>query len=156
MPSVTLVLDQGTGKLAGLSDADQRGWSRFLRRISELAGSCITFEWREPRSGRYHRYVFAQLSAVFGAQERFTDLEQFMVWTKTGAGFCEFLPHPERGLIAVPKSISYAKLDQAEFRPIADAMFEFLRSEHARRTLWPHLDDEQSFEMVSTILEEFA
>lgn len=155
MPSVTLVQDPVTGKLAGLTDADQRGWGRFLSKIRGLGRSCITFEWREPRSGPYHRWCFAQWSAVFNSQDRFTDFDEFLCWLKCGAGHCEFLPHPSRGLIAVPKSINFASLDQGEFRPVAESMFDFLRSQHARETMWPHLPDAESAEMVHVILEGF-
>lgn len=156
MPVVTLVIDPATGKLAGLAEKDQRGWGRFVAKVKTLGRSCITFEWREPRSGPYHRWAFAQWNAVFGAQERFDDFDEFLCWVKTGAGHCTFLPHPQRGLIAVPKSINFASLDQAEFREVADTMFDFLRSDHARQTLWPHLDEAASWEMVEAILEDFA
>lgn len=154
MPTVTLI--QGDdGRLVGMTDADQRGWGRFLKRVKSLAGSCITFEWREPRSGPFHRWVFVQLSTIFDSQERFSDFDQFRHWVSCGAGHCDFLPHPQKGLIAIPKSIAYAKLDQAEFEPIANSMFEFLRSEHARQTLWPHLSNEDSFDMICTVMEQF-
>ena len=58
-------------------------------------------------------------------------------------------------MVAVPKSIAYEKLDQAEFEPIHDALFAFARSDHARFFLWGHLTDEQSTEMVDTVLREF-
>lgn len=155
MPTITLVADPATGKLAGLTEADQRGWSRFVRRMRELAGSCITFEWREPRSGPAHRRFFAMVHAAFDAQERFDDVEQFRAWLQTGAGFAEFLPHPTQGMIAVPKSIAFARLDQAEFQDVADKVWSFYRSQHARALLYPHLSDDASWEMVESILESF-
>lgn len=155
MPTVTLVFDDSTGKLAGLTDKDHKGWGRFLAKIRALGRSCITFEWREPRSGAYHRWAFAQWSTVFGSQERFDDFDEFLCWLKVGAGHCEFLPHPSRGLIAVPKSINFASLDQGEFRAVSDGMFDFLRSAHARETMWPHLSNWDSSEMIQTLLAEF-
>ena len=155
MPTITLVRSDEDGRLAGLSEKDRRAWARFLKRVRDLGRSCITFEWREPRSGPYHRFCFAAWNKVFEAQERFEDFEAFFCWVKVGGGHCEFLPHPEKGLIAVPKSIAWAKLDEMEFRPIADSMFAFLRSEHARRTIWPHLTETESWEMIETILEGF-
>lgn len=155
MPAVTLVLDRQTGKLTGATEQDQRGWARFLRRVQDLADSCITFEWREPRSGPAHRRFFGMVHAAFDAQERFDDVEQFRVWLQVGAGYCTFYPHPERGVIAVPQSIAYANLDQVEFEAVARKVWAFFESEHARRTLWPHLSNEQSAEMAWTILESF-
>lgn len=153
MPTVTLVL-QGE-KLVGASDRDDRAYQRFIARIKALADSCITFSWREPRSGPFHRWFFAQMNRVLEAQDRFEDMEAFMCWAKTGAGYCEFLPHPKHGLIAVPKSIAFDKLDQIEFDPIARAILGFLRSDHARETLWPHLGAARAMEMVDVLLEGF-
>lgn len=154
MPVVTLIRGDD-GKLAGLTEKDQRGFARFMKRVLSLGLSCITFEWREPRSGPAHRRYFGMVNAAFEAQERFDDAEQFRVWLQIGAGFCEFLPHPERGLIAIPRSIAFAKLDEVEFREVADAVWTFYRSEHARQLLYPHLDEAQSFDMVCSVLEEF-
>lgn len=155
MPAVTLVIDRDTGKLEGMTEKDRKGWGRFLNKVKSLADSCITFEWREPRSGPYHRRFFAILGDAFDAQERFDDAEQFRAWLQVGAGFADFLPHPTQGLIAVPKSIAYAKLEQAEFEEVANRVWSFYRSEHARQTLYPHLSDAQSWEMIETILMRF-
>lgn len=155
MPTVTLVKADDDGRLVGLSEKDQRAWARFLKRVRDLGRSCITFEWREPRSGPFHRRFFAMLKAAFDAQERFGDIDDFRAWLQIGAGFCDFLPHPERGLIAIPKSIKYASLEEMEFREVARKVWMFYRSEHARQIMWPHLTEDQSFEMVETILGEF-
>lgn len=155
MPAVTLVLDRTTGKLAGATEQDQRGWARFLRRVQELADSCITFEWREPRSGPFHRRFFAMVNTAFEAQERFEDQEQFRIWLQVGAGFCDFFPHPEKGAIAVPRSIAYAKLEQGEFQELARKVWAFYTGEHARQTLYPHLSGLASYDMVWAILGQF-
>ena len=154
MPTVTLI--QGDdGRLVGLTDRDQRAFMRFVKRIKNLVGSCITFEWREPRSGPYHRRFFAILGAAFEAQERFEDVEQFRMWLTTGAGFCDFLPHPTQGVVAIPKSIAYASLDETEFREVAGKIWAFYHSQHAREILYPHLSESESYEMVMTVLEQF-
>lgn len=155
MPAVTLVIDRDTGKLEGMTEKDRKGWGRFLNKVKSLADSCITFEWREPRSGPYHRFCFAAWSKVFDAQERFDDFDEFVCWVKVGGGHCHFIPHAERGLVAIPKSINWASLDEVEFRNVANGMFDFLRSEHARRTMWPHLCEGDSFEMVEIALQGF-
>lgn len=154
MPVITLIRGDD-GNLCGLSDRDQRGWVRFLRRIKDLAGSCITFEWREPRSGPFHRRFFKMVTTTFEAQERFEDIDQFRSWLTVGAGFADFLPHPTRGEVAIPKSIAYANLDEIEFREIAEKVWAFYRSDHARQLLYPHLSDLDSYDMVWAILEQF-
>lgn len=154
MPVVTLIQDEA-GRLVGLTDSDERAYQRFIRKIKSLAQSCITFEWREPRSGKFHRRFFKMVKTAFDAQERFDDIEQFRMWLQVGAGFADFLPHPEKGVVAIPKSIKYASLDQIEFEAVASRVWAFYRSEHARQTMWPHLSEAASWEMVETILLEF-
>lgn len=154
MPTVTLVRGQD-GRLAGLADKDDRGWRRFCAKIKALGESCITFTWREPRSGPFHRRFFAMVNAAFDAQERFDDPEQFRLWLTVGAGFCDFLPHKDRGVVAIPKSIAFDKLEQAEFQEVADAVWQFYRSAHAREILYPHLSADASFEMAWSVLEAF-
>ena len=154
MPTVTLVRGQD-GRLAGLTDKDDRGWRRFYAKIKALGESCITFTWREPRSGPFHRRFFATVNAAFEAQERFDDPEQFRYWLQIGAGLCDYLPHPTQGVVAVPRSIAYDRMDQGKFQEVADAVWRFYRSAHAREILYPHLADAASAEMAWSVLEAF-
>lgn len=155
MPTVTLI-STPDGKLAGLTPKDDSSYQRFIGRIRNLANSCITFTWREPRSGAYHRRHFAMLAALFDAQEQFADDEQFRKWLEVGAGFCDFVPGPKGRMVALPKSIAYARLDQVEFEGVHAKVMSFIYSEHCRRFLWPHLDDQASWDMLESVLGEFA
>jgi hypothetical protein len=154
MAQVELIKDE-TGKLAGATEKDQRAWSKFLKRIKELGQSSILFEWREPRSGPFHRRHFAMLAALFHAQEQFVDDEQFRKWGEVGAGHADLVPGPTGKAVALPKSIAYSKLEQHEFEELHKSVFAFYRSLYATRFLWPHLSDQQATEMVETILREF-
>ncbi len=143
------------GKHEGLTERDQKAYAKFLARVRTLGDSCIQFEWKEPRSGAYHRRHFAMLHALFSTQDQFSDEDQFRKWLEVGAGFCDFVPGPKGRMVAIPKSIAWDKLDQAEFEPLHDGVFGFARSEHARRFLWGHLSDQESWEMVEAALGEF-
>lgn len=154
MPTVSLVLGN-TGKLEGATDKDARAYAKFLKRVKEIGSSSLVFSWKEPRSGAYHRRHFAMINALFSAQEQFDDQDQFRKWLEVGAGFAEFVPGPKGRMVAIPKSIAWDKLDQAEFEPLHDAVFGFARSDHARRFLWGHLSDQESWEMVENALGEF-
>ena len=57
--------------------------------------------------------------------------------------------------IPIPKSISYAKADEANFRTFHDQMVSFLRGDHAAHYLWPHLDHESAHAMMNGCLEGF-
>ncbi len=154
MATVTIKIgDQG--KLEGLTDKDQKAYVKFLHRVKTLGNSCLTFQWKEPRSGAYHRRHFSMLHALFTAQEQFSDEDQLRKWLEVGAGFCDFVPGPKGRMVAIPKSIAYDKLDQPEFEQIHDAVFGFARSEHARMFLWGHLSDLDSWEMIEAVLGDF-
>ena len=141
--------------MTGLTPTDERGYARFLNRLKELGQNCIQFSWKEPRSGAYHRRHFAMINALFEAQEQFTESDQLRKWLEVGAGFAEFVPGPKGKMVALPKSIAYEKLDQIEFEQIAEAVMSFARSDHARRFLWGHLSDQQSWDMIESVLGEF-
>jgi hypothetical protein len=46
-------------------------------------------------------------------------------------------------------------VDDAEFSALHEKVIDFLRTEHARRFLWGHLSEEQTYETVETILGQF-
>lgn len=154
MPTINLVRGQD-GKLTGMTERDCKGYAKFRKRVEELAGGILTFTWKEPRSGPYHRRHFAMIGTLFAAQDVFTDDQIFRKWLEVGAGYAEFLPGRNGVLEAYPKSIEYAALDQAEFEPIHDAVFGFARSEYARQRMWPHMTSAQSWDMIESVLGEF-
>lgn len=155
MPTVTLHLGE-SGKLEGLSERDRKAYAKFRRRLESIGDRSITFTWREPRSGPYHRRFFAILNRLFESQEQFHDDEHLLTWLKVGAGFADLVPGPKGKPVAIARSISWANLDQAEFEPIAMAAWAFLRSTYATRFLWPHLSDDDGTAMVDAILAEFG
>lgn len=155
MSDVLIVKDE-TGKLAGFGEKGAKAYNRFLKAVRELEiGELIAFSYRVPRSLKFHRLHFAMLKAVFDSQEQFNDSEQFRKWTEVGAGHCEFVPGPKGRMVALPKSISYESIDDEEFSTVHENVKQFLRSEHARRFLWPHLPEDESAEMISTLISEF-
>lgn len=155
MSKVILKKDE-TGKLTGLDDKNERAYARFRKQIGELQiGETLAFEFKIPRAPRFHRLHFAMLGAFFAAQELFDDADRMRKWLEVGAGHCEFVPGPKGDWIAMPKSIAYEALDDADFREVHEAIKKFLRDPHAYRFLWPHLDDAGREQMVEAILAEF-
>lgn len=158
-PATTLLLDVIRDFLFGVIDGfgrdDKRSWRRIWKRIRAMeAGELLVIDIRMPRSGPYHRRHMAIEQAVFDGQERFTNFEQFRYWLKVGAGWVDWCAGPKGGVVPVPRSISYAKADQAEFARYHEQVIEFLRGEHAAKFLWKHLGD-GAHEMMETILAEF-
>lgn len=144
------------GILDGFTKDDKRAWRRFWKRLTTAApGEMVNIEMVFPRSGPFHRYHMAMEQAVFDAQEKFSDFEMFRDWLKIGAGWVEWVPGAKGGIVPLPKSISYAKVDEEEFRRYHDKVFGFLRGEHAAPYLWKHLPEDQAHEMMETILRGF-
>jgi hypothetical protein len=109
-----------------------------------------------PRSGPFHRRHMKIEQTLFDAQERFTDFQMLRDWLKIGAAWVVWVPGAKGGIVPLPKSISYAKADEEEFRQFHSQVIEFLRGEHAAPYLWKHLGKEKSYEMMDSILEGFG
>jgi len=144
------------GKLEGLTPADNRAYERFKRKLAGLSvGETISFEYRFPRSPKFHRFHFAMLGALFDNQEQFANADDMRKWVEIGAGHCQFVPGPKGRLVALPLSISYDSLDDTQFYEHHTAVVAFLRTQHATRFLWPDVDDATALAGMEIILREF-
>jgi hypothetical protein len=155
MAKIALRKDE-TGRLAGLTEADCRAFARFKRKLENLPyGATISFEHRFPRSPRFHRLHMAMLGAIFDNQEQFANQKDLRKWIEVGAGHCQLVPGPDGKPVALPKSIAYDSLDDAEFYEHHVKVLAFLRSKRATRFLWPAVDDDAAAAAVDGILAEF-
>jgi hypothetical protein len=155
MPSVLITLDD-RGKLAGFGEKGERAYGRFLAAVKKLEqGELLSFTYKVPRSPRFHKLHFVMLAALFEAQEQFADDYQFRKWSEVGAGHVDWVPGPTGKMVALPRSIDYESLDDAEFSEMHEAVKTFFRSTHATRFLWPHMDDPCSAEMIESVLVQF-
>ena len=142
--------------LDGVDETSKRAWRRFWNRVSKMeVGEIFWINTHSPRSGPFHRLHMAIEKAVFDAQERFTDFEQFRVWLKVGAGHVDWVAGPKGAVIPVPKSIAYSKLDEDGMREFHAAAMAFLREPHALKVLWPKLDAGRREQMMETVLGGF-
>ena len=141
----------------GAHKEDRRAWRMWWRRLLRLTpGEMSELEVRLPRSGPFHRRHMAIEQQVFDAQERFQQFDQFRVWLKVGAGWVDWCAGPKGGVVPIPKSISYAKADEGQFRQFHDQMIDFLRGQHCAHYLWPHLGADQAHGMIDSILAGFG
>jgi hypothetical protein len=132
-------------------------WRRLWGAITKAeVGEMFRLSWKRDRSLPYHRRTMTILGRIFDAQERFENEEQFLNWTKVGAGHVVWAAGPKGGVVPLPKSISFAKADQDEFMKFHANAMAFFRGEQAAKYLWSHLKPEQAAEMMNTILEGFA
>lgn len=139
----------------GWTRTDKRLIRKLIQRMQNMEpGEFASFEMVIKRSSQYHRRHMKIESDVFDAQERFADFDMFRNWLKIGAAWVEWVPGAKGGIVPLPKSISYAKADQAEFEQFHQSVIGFLRGPHAAPYLWKHLGD-KSHEMMDSILNEF-
>lgn len=143
------------GVVDGLGHQQQKRWRRFWGWLMKMEpGEVCRVSTLMERSGPYHRRHFAIEQAVFDAQERFENFDQFRVWLKVGAGWVTWAAGPKGGVVPIPNSVSYAKADEMEFREFHERVIGFLRGPHAAVYLWPHLKS-MADEMMNQILEGF-
>lgn len=156
MAKIALRLDE-RGKLDGLTPADARAYAKFRRKLGALRpGDTISFDHRFPRSPKFHRRHFAMLGMLFDNQEQFAHPEDMRKWVEVGAGHCQFVPGPKGRLVALPLSVAYDSLDDAEFGEHHRKVVDFLRSPAATRFLWPEVDDAAGLGAIEMILQEFG
>lgn len=144
------------GAIDGLGEKGKKQWRRFVNGLFNLEpGEMVEIVTHKARSGPFHRYHMALEQRVFEAQERIGDFDQFRLWLKLGAGHVDWMPGPKGGVFPVPKSISYAKLEDDEMRDFHEAAVAFLRTGHAQRYLWPALPAAQADEAIESVLRSF-
>jgi hypothetical protein len=124
----------------------QAAYGRFKKLLDELGqGEIFTLDYWFPREGWKHRKHFAMLAMIFDAQEQFADPEQLRMWLKSA---------PALRVRAGPEG--QGRRDPEEHRLLVEdrrrrvrrpprKVKDFLRSEHAQRFLWPHLDPDQTW-----------
>ena len=145
------------GIVDGLGETGKKQWRRLFNSLMRLEpGEMVEIKTHKARSGPFHRRHMVLETTIFQSQEKFVNFEQFRNWLKVGSGFCDWLPGPKGGVIPVPKSIAFDQLEDGDMRQVHDDMVDFMRSEHAGRTLWKHLTPAQRMEMVEGILGGFG
>lgn len=145
------------GQIDGLSQTHKKSWRRiwnwFLKKA--VPGEMLEIKTHRERLSWFHRKHMLMEQRLFEAQERFDNFKQFRNWLKVGAGHCDWVPGPKGGVFPVPKSTSYAELEQDGMEIVHDAMVAFLRTGHAQKTLWRHLSEQKRDEMMSSVIDEF-
>jgi hypothetical protein len=140
----------------GLGDGDQKSWRRFWNWINRATiGEIFSIETWTPRHAGFHKRHMVMETHVFRAQERIKTFEQFRLWLKIGSGFVDWMAGPKGGVVPVPRSISYRKCDEDVMRQFHEDAIAFLRTAHATRYLWPHLDAAGGEAMIEAIFSEF-
>lgn len=144
------------GIVDGLGERSKKQWRRFFNGLMRLEpGEMVEIKTYRARSGPFHRRHMMIETRVFEAQEKFEHFEQFRNWLKVGSGFCDWVAGPKGGVIPVPRSIAFDKLEDDEMQQVHADMVAFLRSDDAGKALWKHLPVPARIEMIEGVLMEF-
>lgn len=144
------------GKLHGIDEKNERAYQKFRRMVADMEhGQTASFAFRMPRSPAHHRLFFAKLGSLINRTEAFDDQDKLRYWLTMGAGYFDLVPGFDGKPNAIPKSIDFDSMDEAEFSELHNAVNTFLWTARAQETLWPHLDAEGRYRCVEHFLREF-
>lgn len=138
---------------AGLVPADTRAaeWFGKVR-----MGQPVTASVRLPRNGKFHSKFFAMLDVAYSNHDwpeietKFgrvrTSLEMFRRYVIVKAGHYEADMTPHGEIRVVPKSIAWAKMDEAEFSQLYSDVLDVILAEFL--TNWSDGDMERAVQMM--------
>lgn len=156
MSSITVFVNE-QGKLAGFGEKGGRAYAKFLRELKGLeSGQTATFTFKLPRSPKHHKFFFWKMRGLFKRQEQFTDSDRMREWLVCGAGYCNLAPGADGVPCAIPMSMEFDKMDEAEFTELHRRINDFLWTHHALAFLWPHLTYPQQHDMIEQWHREHA
>lgn len=108
-----------------LRPCDEAGESA-LKRIGQ--GKIVACNVKQPRNVQHHRLFFALMSKVFENQTYFKTVEQLVTALKIAIGHTDTI-QTKRGTYTIPKSISFAAMDQGEFDTFYENSVQFVLTE---------------------------
>lgn len=103
--------------IAGLVPANEEA-EEAMRRIP--IGRTIKAKVWVPRNVKFHNKFFSMLAIVFKNQSRYKSMETLLCVCKLATGHAEIV-RTKHGDVAIPQSISFAKMDGAAFSKFYDA-----------------------------------
>lgn len=101
----------------GYTAAIDRDYQRCRRHLKRMKlGAMVRMGFSTPRHLKHHQKFIMLASLVAETSETFDNLDKALCAVKVAAGHCDFIANTETGeLIAVPRSISFANMEQEEF-----------------------------------------
>lgn len=98
----------------------------ILRRMA--LGQQVMVKFSFPRNTGHHRKFFALMQLIFNNQSHYATLDHLVTAFKFACGHTEKI-RTARGEIEIPKSISFAKMGQAEFETFYNRAVDFVTEE---------------------------
>lgn len=94
-------------------------------KLEDLVGREVKAVITQPRNLAFHRKYFALLKVAHDMSNTDMNREQFRIYVQAGAGYCTFTQLDGKSL-AIPKSISFASMDEIEFNRLYNDVLSFV------------------------------
>jgi len=92
------------------------------------SGETVLADIKRPRNIGFHRKFFALLNMGFENREQYDNFEDYRAVHVMKAGYYKTI-ETDKGVIYLPKSISFAKMDDLEFQELYNRMIDVLIKE---------------------------
>lgn len=132
------------GKLEPVDEAGQEA----MTKIKE--GAVVQVEVKKPRNVYFHRKFFAMLNLIFQNQDAYKSVDALLAVCKLGIGHVDVI-QTRQGEVRLPKSISFAAMDNTEFSDFYDRAVNWMLEE-----VIPGLRRQDLDEEIEQQLMEFA
>lgn len=86
-------------------------------------GEVYEFQVRKFRNYKFHRKFFAMLNIVYDNQEQYHNFDHFRKVITMKAGYFDEVV-TEKGVVFLPKSIAFDKMDQSDFEKLYDKVLD--------------------------------
>lgn len=83
-------------------------------------GATVKVSISQPRNMKHHRLFWALMRLVWENQEHYENVDHMVVALKVALGHCDTVITKDGGTAYIPKSISFAKMDQTAFNEFWD------------------------------------
>lgn len=114
-------------------------------------GEVLKVKISRSRNPQHHRLFFALLQTVFENQSRYKTLEHLLAAVKVATGHADLMVMKDGREVYVPRSISFAKMDQIAFAKFFDRVCDWLVKD-----VLPHSTSEELKREVMEIIGEKA
>ena len=130
-----------SGNLATIDDAGKE----LLAKIGR--GEIVSAEIKRPRNIKFHRRFFAMLNLVLANQSHYQSLDDLLDVCKLRIGHVKVI-QTKHGEVRIPKSISFAALDDAAFSAFYDRAVDWVIAEVIPGLRRADLDEEVENEIM--------
>lgn len=147
-PVLAVLREFFTRLLVGQDPTSHHRWVRLVREIFDAApGAAFQLYRVEGRSGKFHAFHRAVITAIFERQEVYPARDALHDWLKLQCWFVEW----EAGLPR-PRSTDFDSCSEDEIQEFNARLQYLLYEPGVQAHLWPHLSDRLRLENVTAIL----